>query len=144
MELGTFGAIFKFAIDFEQASAKKYDQARSSDNLFAELAAGARRRVARLDRVRPEMVTEMILELINGRRAADYQVDWTKGSQAPLLAQARAIEETGRRFYADMADCPSVAEVARVFKKLAEEHGHSLAVLVALDPGISVRGKEEI
>ena len=141
MELGTFGAIFKFAIDFEQASVTYYDQAMFGDSPFSELAVGAKKRGERLDRVRREMVTEMILEPISGHQAANYQMDWTMNGQVALVAHARAIEETGCRFYTDMAACVSVAEVARVFKKLAEEHARNLAVLAALEPGDSVQKK---
>jgi len=118
MELGTFGAIFKFAIEFERASATWY---RELGNECTELAAGAEKRAERLDRVRREMVTEMILEPLSGLRSEDYAVDWTKkGPEA-----VRAIEETGRHFYTDMAGRISVTEVARTFKKLAQEHGNN-------------------
>jgi hypothetical protein len=90
MGLGTFGAIFKFAIEFEQACAKYY---REVGDEWTSLAAGAHKRAARLECVRREMVTEMILEPLTDRRSEDYAPDWTqKGPEA-----VRAIEEMGRR-----------------------------------------------
>jgi hypothetical protein len=115
MELGTYGAIFKFAIEFEQGCAKFYREVGSD---WATWATGAEKRGARLDRVRREMVQEMTLEPLVGLRSEDYAVDWTQRG----IDAIRAIEETGRRFYVDMAGHISVAEVARTFKKLAEEH----------------------
>ncbi len=115
MELGTYGAIFKHAIEFEQACAAVY---REMGGAEASRAAEADKRVARLDRLRREMVTEMILEPLVGLRSEDYAPDRT--ARGP--AAAAAIEEMGARFYADVASRISVPEAARAFKKLGQEH----------------------
>ena len=129
MELGTFGAILKFAIEFEQVCAKFYREAGLNNGNWQALAASADKRAARLDRVRREMVTEMILEPITGLQAAAYQCDWNVSAPDRIIAQARAIEEMGRRFYGDMASCVSIAEVVRAFKKLAQEHENNRLAL---------------
>ncbi len=49
--------------------------------------------------VRRQRAMEMILEPMVGLRSEDYAVDWTANGSGV----ARAIEETARRFYADMA-----------------------------------------
>jgi len=125
MQLGTYGAIFRFAIEFEQACAEFYLKATAFDGRFGELEAGAKKRAARLNRMQREMIVEMILEPIRGLQSTDYHVDGMNCTQETVTSQARALEETGHRFYVDAAARVPIAEVARAFGKLAQEHDNN-------------------
>jgi rubrerythrin len=132
-ELGTFGAIFKFALEFEEASVRFYSEASQRISELEALVAKAQKHVKRLERLRREAVTEMILEPLRGLQAADYQVDWSVREPDMMMAQAMAIEEAGRRFYTDAAAQIPIIEATRAFKKLAKEHEHQRLALVDLD-----------
>lgn len=122
MDLGTFGAILKFAIDFEEGCVKFYHEIGPGDGRWPAFASDAEKRVRALGRVRREMVTEMILEPIAGLQSGDYACDWVAGAPEQLIAQARSIEEVGRRFYQDVSSRVSIPEVGRTFLKFAQAH----------------------
>ena len=128
MELATFGAILGFALTLEEKRASFYETSAQGDvgTLFEELARGARKRLARVERTRREGVAEMILELISGLSADQYQVDVSPTeNQASLVQKAIALEETVLRFYRQAADKMPVREVAHVFTRMADEtEGH--------------------
>ncbi len=126
MELGTFGAILRFAIDWEERAAAYYEQAARgpAEALFQELAQGARKRLRRLEQARREGVAEMILESISGLDGDAYRVELDAAAgEAGLARQAAALEETAARFYQDAAAKLPIREVARLFRQLAEENG---------------------
>ena len=125
MELGTFGAILRFAMDLEQQAADFYEGAAGGglEETFRELARGARKRLGRLERARREMVAEMILESITGLDGDAYRADLAPAaSEAELLRQGQALEETSARFYRDAADKMPIREVVRLFQRLAREN----------------------
>ena len=128
MELATFGAILGFALTLEEKRASFYEASAQADGgvLFEELARGARKRLARVERTRREGVAEMILEPISGLLAAQYQVEVTPTeNQASLVQKAIALEETVLCFYRRAADKMPVREVARIFTRMADEtEGH--------------------
>ena len=76
MELGTFGAIIRFALGLEEQAADFYSAVPQGElaALFGPLAERSRERIKRLERARRELVSEMILESITGLDGADYQV----------------------------------------------------------------------
>ena len=101
MELGTFGAILRFAMDLEQQAAGFYEGAAGGEleEIFGELAGGSRKRLSRLERARREMVMEMILESITGLDGDTYGVNLdSEIDEAGLLRQAWTLEETSARF----------------------------------------------
>lgn len=125
MELGTFGAILRFAMDLEQQAADFYEGAAGGglEETFRELAQGSRKRLGRLERARREMVAEMILESITGLDGDAYRADLTpEASEAKLIRQAQVLEETSARFYRDAADKMPIREVVRLFQRLAREN----------------------
>lgn len=115
MQLGTFGAIISFALELEQQAASFYEgQGRDKQ------AKNARKRIKRLERARRESVSEMILESITGLDSDNYQPDLS-GDQP-----ARALAENARRFYTDAAAKLPIKEVARLFRRLADDHAKQL------------------
>jgi rubrerythrin len=137
VELGTFGAIFNFALELEQQSVAFYtDAARGTlEEVFNDLARGARKRIERLERTRREGVAEMILESITGLDGDNYHLELAPAAdEASLLAQATSLEGAARRFYLDAGEKMPVREVARIFDRLAREHEGHTATLAEIKP----------
>ena len=125
MELGTFGAILRFAIELEERAAAFYEagaQGRLTEP-FTELARGSRKRRRRLEQARRELVNEMILESITGLDGENYAVslDATVG-ETERLHQARLLETTAARFYRDAAAKMPIREIVRLFERQAREN----------------------
>jgi rubrerythrin len=136
MELGTFGAILRFAMELEQQAADFYEEAAGGEleEVFGELARGSRKRRNRLERARREMVVEMVLESITGLDGDTYSVSLSSEvDEAGLLRQARTLEETSARFYQDAADRMPIREVVRLFQRLARENEQRQAELDRLE-----------
>ena len=125
MQLGTFGAILRFAMELESQAAAFYEAA-AQDNLadsFHEMARISRKRLNRLQRARREGVVEMILESIEGLDSSSYQVELTADADTgQRLQQAVALEETTSRFYQDAAAKMPIQEIVRLFQQLADEN----------------------
>jgi hypothetical protein len=85
MELNKFGVILKFALDMEERAAEFYEAAGNAAPSLQRKSAGqeARKNVLRLQRIRRELVNEMLLEAISG---FDYPLP-------PPLPKAGAEEE---------------------------------------------------
>ena len=125
MELGTFGAILRFAMDLEQQAIDFYEGAAGGEleEVLSELARRSRKRRSRLERARREMVVEMVLESITGLDGDAYGVNLdSEADEAELLRQARTLEETSARFYRDAADKMPIREVVRLFRRLVREN----------------------
>lgn len=132
MELGTFGAVFTFALRLEKRAADFYENAAHGPlaELFADRAKATRKRINRLERTQRESVTEMILEAITGLDGDDYRVDRVSNAhEAAVLAQAIAWEETLCRFYLNAGERMPVREVARIFERMARENEQRRAEL---------------
>ena len=125
MELGTFGAVLKLALELEERAATFYEAGARGGlaEVFGDLARGSRKRVRRLEQARRELVNEMILESITGLDEEEYRVELDVGAEEPeRLRQARALEETAARFYRDAASRMPIREVVRLFERLAREN----------------------
>jgi rubrerythrin len=122
MELGTFGAILGFALQIEKQAAGFYKTVAGDHpgELFTDLARGARKRLARLERARREGVAEMILEPITGLDSADYAV--TLNLELTPTKQALVLEEAAARFYREAAEKMPIREVVRLFERMAGEN----------------------
>ena len=124
MRLNKFGAILKFAMDLEQRAIEFYDaaaKARTSREL-EDCAAAARKRLARLETMRRELVNEMLLEPIAGFDAPALPEVGTIPQAGAELDQARVEFEKARaQFYA--AASAKVVIVApalsRAFQRMA-------------------------
>jgi len=124
MELGTFGAILRYAAEREAQAATFYagTAPAGQEALWAELRRGAERRAQRLQDARRELISEMILESISGLDDAAYEVELAAGKSAQdLLERAQALEAATARFYRDAAAKMPVRDVARLFVRLAQE-----------------------
>jgi len=132
VELGTFGAILKFALELEERAAAFYEagaRGRLAED-FAELARGSRKRHRRLEQARRELVNEMILESITGLEGEAYTVDLDATvDEAERLRQAERLEETAARFYRDAAAKMPIREIVRLFERLARENDRRRARL---------------
>ena len=110
MELGTFGAVFTFAIHLEETSAKFYEEAigvlesPEVKNLFASLGTGVRKRKKKVKKTRQEFVRESILMYVTDLKQSDYEVTVEPlqgvGDQT-LLEKALELEENSHKFYSD-------------------------------------------
>jgi len=141
MELGTFGAILSFALAFEgnvtdffTASAGAAGAGDAAE-AFADLAKAGEKRLKTIERTRRENVAEMILEPISGFRSEDYALDIdvpVGATAAALVAQAVATEKTAAAYYTAASAKVSVPEVARILKKMAQQHQAQLETLEEL------------
>lgn len=122
-ELGTFGAILRFAIKVEQEAAAYYEQLvqesldTAAQETVSALAQAHRKRQQTVERMRREQVTEMILEPIYGLQEEDWLLDLQRGKQQ----EAARAENLIAAFYTAAADKVSIPEVARGFRRLARE-----------------------
>ncbi|MBI2873182.1 MAG: hypothetical protein HYY00_08365 [Chloroflexi bacterium] len=127
-DLGTFGAVLRFAIQEEEEAGRFYQEAATqaasspAARTFEEMA--EEHRVARgtLERLRREEVAEMILEPIRGLSATSYHTPSTAGRVAgQLQSLAAAREEDLRRFYADAGlKLAFLPQVRRALQRLAQ------------------------
>ena len=138
MELNTFGALLKFALELEDAAARFYEEgvkAARDEALrsgFAARVEWAKKNRQRLERVRREQVNEMLLESVEGLRESDYRAggDASPGAaDRELTASAAELESVCERFYRDAAERLSIPEVVRSFQRLADAHARSRAQL---------------
>lgn len=136
MELGTFGAILTYAIDFEGKITRFFTAAAQSSAAgpaaptFGQLAQEGERRLKVLERTRRECVAEMILEPIAGFRSEDFEVKATAGgSGSDLLKQAAEVEVLAEKYYSIASQKVTVPEVSRVLKKMAKAHADQKAML---------------
>lgn len=136
MDLGTFGAIMKFALEVESEVTGFYESAREMikdedlSTLFASLASRGQKRIKTVERIRRENVTEMILEPITGLDSGSYK-PVTSIPDSPddkaLQGIALEIEKSLHSFYVEAgAKIDFLSEVAYSFEILAEANEESI------------------
>ena len=81
MELGTFGAVFTFAIQLEEKTKQIYEDAigaiesNKCNYVLSTLQVGIKKRIRKLERARQEFVREAILVHVSGLNKNDYTID---------------------------------------------------------------------
>ena len=97
MELNKFGVILKFALDMEERAAEFYEAAGNAAPALQRESAGreARKNVLRLQRIRRELVNEMLLEPISG---FDYPLPPPSPKAGADAAEIARHEERLRTF----------------------------------------------
>ena len=130
MDLGTFGAIMKFALEIENEVTEFYESAKevAKDqelvDLLNRLVIRGQKREKTIERIRRENVTEMILEPITGLDSDSFKPNTSipEGSDdTTLRILAGEIEKILHAFY-DQASTKLdfLSEVAYSFELLAE------------------------
>lgn len=135
MELTTFGAVVKFALDIEAEVSSFYESAIgvTTDpylgNLFEALLNRGQKRIKTLLRIRRENVTEMILESIAGLDSDTYNLDTAipeRANDGVVCEVATAIETKLDEFYTHAAiKIGFLSEASYSFELLAEEHSEA-------------------
>ena len=131
MELGTFGAIIKFALDIETKIGSFYQTASDLTkdvelgSIFADLVVRGQKRMKTLERVRRENVTEMILEPILEFDSDSYNIVTEISADINddnLRVLSTNIESTLLEFYTAAATkIDFLIEAAYAFELLAEK-----------------------
>lgn len=128
MQLGTFGAILKYATDIEEGAASYYDSLAAlappqAKALAVEMAAASRKNKQILERTRRMEMQEMILEAITGIDSDNYKADKEVSSDEDAnLRKAVEIESNAKRFYEEsMEKLGFLPNVKKTFAKLAAE-----------------------
>ncbi|MEW5759465.1 MAG: hypothetical protein AB1779_01710 [Candidatus Thermoplasmatota archaeon] len=107
IELTTFGAVMKFAIELEETCIKNYE---AQNKLLYEK---HKKRKSLLEKIRRERLNEILLEPITGLNANDYEIK-----------NISEMEEKIGKFYADLSKIARAfsPEVSRIFEKLSAEN----------------------
>jgi len=132
LSLGTLGAVIKFSIKLETEAVGFYEKAaeRTEDvqmkNIIEAIIKQSKKNIKKLQRVRRENTTEMILEPIKDLTSDQYnQIKmtlevWTKDK---IFENAQKIEENIKCFFKDASGKVGfLVEVEYIFEQLATIH----------------------
>ena len=136
LDLGTFGAIIKFALEIEGSVGEFYsiagEQAKDGTlvALLGDLVTRGQKRLKTLERVRRENVTEMILEPIEGLESDSFAIETVVSQdtdEATIKTLAVNIETTLQKFYeAAATKIDFLPEAAYAFELLAEKNEETI------------------
>ncbi len=139
VELGTFGAILKFALETEKEVNRFYESVinlvkdKNKITLYQDLLKRGEKRLKTLERVRRENVTEMILEPITGLDSENYKFETEIPKDAPekeIQELAMKIEKGLLEFYIRAAEkIDFLVEAAYSFELLAEANENAIRSL---------------
>lgn len=139
MQLGTFGAILKFASELEEATSNFYDGAAKKlspdlQKTFCEFANTSKKNKQVLERTKRMEMQEMILEAITGIDSDNYKFDATISSEEKEnVKKAIEIESKTKKFYEDsMEKLGFLPNVKRTLAKLAAEKQERIKRLQSL------------
>ncbi len=130
MALTTFGAIMGFALELigETEATYKIMIQRARHPLLQELLSSlldeARKNCSRMEQIRREHVTEMILEPVTGLNREDYQISLNINDLAEDVDFLKAIlilEERERKFFQEASAKMPLPETARIFRKITQK-----------------------
>lgn len=139
MELGTFGAILKYAIESEDASsifyAKLAEKAEGEcKSQLVEMSGASKKNKLTLERIRRTELQEMILEAITGLDTVNYDSKYSADcSLKEGLKAATTIEKNAAKFYADAAaKLGFLGNTKNILLKMGKERTARAAKLLAL------------
>ncbi|MEJ5292034.1 MAG: hypothetical protein WHS82_00325 [Candidatus Methanosuratincola sp.] len=128
MQLGTFGAILKFASELEEAASNFYEGAAKKASLdlqktFTDFANVSKKNKQMIERTRRMEMQEMILEAITGIDSDNYKFDMTISSEdKENVERAIEIESKTKKFYEDsMEKLGFLPNVKKMLAKFASE-----------------------
>jgi len=128
MQLGTFGAILKFASELEDATSNFYDEAAKKSSpevqkIFSDFANASKKNKQLIERTKRMEMQEMVLEAITGIDSDNYKTDTSIcAEEKKNVVKAIEIESTTKRFYEDsMGKLGFLPNVKRTLAKLAAE-----------------------
>jgi len=141
VELTTFGAVVKFALDIEAEVSGFYESAigvttgPDLGKLFETLSHRGQKRINTLLRIRRENITEMILEPIAGLDSDTHNLDTAipEGADNGVVREiATALETRAHEFYMHAAaKIAFLSEAAYSFELLAEANSEAAQSLRA-------------
>ena len=136
MSLGTLGAVIKFSIKLETEAVGFYEKAaeRTEDvqmkNIIEAIIKQSKKNIKKLQRVRRENTTEMILEPIKDLASNQYEQititpeDWT---DEEVIEYAQKVEENIKAFFINASGkVDFLGEVAYIFEQLAAKHEENM------------------
>ena len=126
MELSKFGAILGFAIDLEGRAAEFYEAAAgvAPSPELTHAAAAASKRLSRLERMRRELVNEMLLEPIAGfEPPALPDLEVGDADAERIREQEEQLRQARSQFYAtaSVKIAPVAPAAGRAFGRMARE-----------------------
>jgi rubrerythrin len=128
VQLGTFGAILKYAIEIEDAASLYYDELakkvpEDAKMSIYELSNASKKNKQTLERTRRMEMQEMILEAITGIDTVNYVVKFDVPSDFKTgLMNAVEIEKKASAFYSDSSKkLGFLPNVGKTLEKLAKE-----------------------
>ena len=106
MQLGTFGAVMRHAIELEDSASKFYGELAQKAPAGAragiqELSDASRKNKQLLEKTRRMEMQEMILETITGIDTTNYNTSFDATDYKVGLENARGIERKASLFYSD-------------------------------------------
>ncbi|WP_028584856.1 hypothetical protein [Desulfogranum mediterraneum] len=142
MVLTSFGSILGFAEELEKQHQEYCLQAAVNPGcdqyhaLFTGLARGAKKRVAEVQRIRRENVSEMVLAGVEGLRREAFFLEPADGSALAaeeVISTALALTDRSIGYYQQAAaQLKDQADVSRALKTLAKKHTRERATMAAL------------
>jgi len=133
VELNTFGALIRFAMDLERRAGEFYRnlasgvQHASAANLFSEHVREYARRLRLLEDIRQRNINEVLLEPISGMDSESYVFATNFDGRldiAVALDAALDVETKIREFYNNSLQAAGLVlgEVGRVFRRFSDEN----------------------
>jgi hypothetical protein len=127
VQLGTFGAILKYAIEIEDATSKFYDGlsqkapevVKGSIHEFSDI---SKKNKQTLEKTRRMEMQEMILEAITGIDSANYEAKFEIPDFVGGVNSAVGIEQKASLFYLDSSKkLGFLPNVARTLERIGKE-----------------------
>ena len=139
MQLGTFGAILKYAIEIEDAATRHYEELakRAPDGAKAriyELSNSSKKNKQTLEKTRRMELQEMVLETITGIDTLNYEVKFdTTVDFKTGMNNAVEIEKKASAFYSESSKkLGFLPNARRTLEKLSKERVARIEIIKSL------------